>query len=182
MILWGGLTPRTRIGPKRGAGIWGLSWGLLCPSWPHLGPFDSILKATWLPSCPLPALKTTTRPPNSILAGFRKGSRPKESSKIIDFPLVFEGFCNPTFLPQSMPTATPLSPRSASRCPLGPPGKGQGGPKRAQEGAKMGPKPCDAQRVNPRKIIFGALLGPSWGHLGPSWAELWPFDSVLKAT
>ena len=79
--------------------VLGPSWGQLGPSWAQLGHFDSILKATWLPSWPLPALKTTTRPPNSFLAGFRKGSRLKESSKIIDFPSVIEGFCNPTFLP-----------------------------------------------------------------------------------
>ena len=147
MILWGGLTPRTWIVSKRVAGIWGLSWGLLCPSWPHLGPFDSILKATWLPSCLPQALKTTTSYPNSNFGGFRKGSCLEKYAKITEFPLVFEGFCNPTFLPQSMPTAAPLSPRFASRCPLGPPRKGQGEPKRAQEEAKMGPKPCAAQRV-----------------------------------
>ena len=147
MILWGGLTPPTRIGSKRGAGIWGISWGLLCPSWPQLGSFDSILKPTWLPSCLPRALKTTIRPPNSHFASFLVVSWLAKPSKIIDIPLVFEGLCNPTFLPQSMPTATPLNPRSASRCPLGLPGKNQGGPKRAQEGAKMGPKICAAQRV-----------------------------------
>ena len=121
------------------------------------------------PSCCLQALKTTTRPPNSYFARFLVVSWLAKPSKINDFPLVFQGFCNLAFLPHIMPAAALLSPRSASRGPPGPPKKGQGGPKIAQDGPKMGPKSGAAQRQNPARYVlepFRAHLGANLGHFG----------------
>ena len=92
--------------------------------------------ALFKPSRPQQDLQTTTLQAFSRLLALR--SRPKN----IDFPMVFKGFCNPTSQPHLMPTTALLNPRFAARCPLGPPRKGQGRPKTAQDGPKMGPTRC----------------------------------------
>ena len=49
------------------------------------------------------------------------------------------------------PGSSLSNPNYASRCPPGPPKKGQGGPKMAQDEPKMGLKRAEGQRQNPAR-------------------------------
>ena len=110
----------------------------------------------------------TTKPPNNHLARFQELSWADQSAKTIYFHQGFEGFCNPTFLPQIMLTAALLSPIHASRGPLGPLKKGQREPKIAQYGPKMNPKRGRGATGKSSKMF----LEPVWGQLGQLRAQL----------
>ena len=80
---------------------------------------------------------------------------------------------------------SPRAPKMAPRRPKTTPRWPQDGPKRAQNEAKMtqdGPKTGRGTTAKSCKILFGALLGPSWGHLGSTWAQLGTSKPILKPT
>ena len=59
----------------------------------------------------------------------------------------------------------------------------QEGPRRAQDSprwAQDGPKTGRHATAKSSKILFGALLGPSWGQLGPLRSRLGPSEQQLK--
>ena len=68
--------------------------------------------------------------------------------------------CHPTSCLDTSIVKIP-TPKSASRCPLGPSKKGRRGPKIVQDGPMMCPKRRGTQRQNCAR----KFLKPSWGHL-----------------
>ena len=156
------------------------SWGQLWPSWAQLGPFKLILKPRWHPSCCLRSFKPTTRPPNNHFPSFLKALCLRKSAKNIDFPQVFFRFLTSQLLATLHPKIKPSKPQIRLKMPSWTP---QEGPRRAQDSprwAQDGPKKgCHATARAP-KIIPGALLGPSWGHLRVNLALSSPSYSPLR--
>ena len=131
-------------------------------------PCWAIMESSWRINCFAQAFKTTIRLPNIHFAALLKAHRPEKAPKSINFPLVFNGFWHPAFLPCIMPTEALPSPTLASRCPLGPPKKGQGGPKIAQDEPRQARKgPTNNECI------------PQENHWSPSWAYLWAHEPKL---
>ena len=102
------------------------SWGYFRSSLALLGSLMLVLTPTWHPSCFVRAFNIMRRLPKSHFAMFVVLHRLQKYSKIIDFPMVFKGFCSLTFLPLIMLAAALLRSKSASRGPLGPPSWAKG--------------------------------------------------------
>ena len=80
------------------------------------------------------------------------------------------------------PKIKPSKPQICLKMPSWTP---QEGPRRAQDSprwAQDGPETGRRTTGKSRKIIPGALLGPSWGQLRPTWGQLGPSKPILKPT
>ena len=145
--------------------------GKFWPIWSRRGPFKPILKPTWHPSCYLQAFKTTRRPPKNHFASFLKVACLENGQKTLIY-LCVSMFLRSYLLTTYHPQVSLSKPKICLKIPSQTPMKGAGGPKIAQDGAKMGSKRVRGTTRKSRKIIPGALgpiLGPALAKLGSAW-------------